>query len=214
MAQTNGFALDGRDEGPATLDLLVRCRNGDADAKEQLFSRLRGTLLARARRHRLMRALARDLPREDVVHEVIRRVIASELLRKFEYRGRGSLDAALAKALEHVLIDLSRERSAQKRGGGKGPVDVNDVESTEGLDRFASDATSPTVRARANELVERARALLEPLEFAVWHGVEIDGFTHVELASRLDTTPSATRGVLRRALLKLLRAPGVDAARS
>lgn len=183
--------------------LLARYLTGDRAAGERLFSRFRATLLARARAHPLMRPLAGDCSPEDVVHEVFWRALASGLLRDFEDRGHGSLEAALAKVLDNTLVDLARRRSAQKRGGGCARVEPRS-DGRDVLERVASDDTSPTAKARSAELVTIARAALAPREFEVWQAIELDGADSVELAERLGTSSSAVRGVLRRALAKLM----------
>src|SRR5262249_39660261 len=76
-----------------TRDLLARYLAGDLDAERKLFERHRQALIAKARSARQLRAVERDVTAEDVVQEVMWRVLSSGMLRTFEDRGRGSLEA-------------------------------------------------------------------------------------------------------------------------
>jgi RNA polymerase sigma factor (sigma-70 family) len=205
--RNDGEARPSDDAQPTlTKELLARYLAGDFAAEERLFSRFRTALLERARRHPRLRPLARDCTAEDVVQEVFRRALASGMLRDFEDRGRGSLEAVLTRVLENTLVDFGRRASARKRGGTHERVDALETGLAPGLDRLPAEDTTPTSRARSNELVELAGRVLEPRELEAWRPVEIEGLDAADVAHRMESTPAAIRGLVYRARAKLMRA--------
>jgi RNA polymerase sigma factor (sigma-70 family) len=197
----------GDDSRPTlTKQLLARYLAGDFAAEERLFARFRATLLERARRHPRMRPIARAHEPDDVVNEVFGRALASGMLRQFEDRGHGSLEAALGKVLDNTLVDLARRMNAEKRGGTISRVEPGQVRAPTSLEHVAADDTTPTSRARSRELLELARQQLDAREFEIWSRIELDGATSVELGERLCLSSSAVRGILFRAQRKLLEA--------
>ena len=199
------------DRHPPTLtgEILARYLKGDFAAEQALFSRFNATLLARARRYPQIKSLPRTHTPDDVVQEVFQRALAAGLLRNFEDRGRGSLEALLVTILERTMVDISRRHAAQKRGGGRTPIELEpSAEHADVNDRLASDDTTPTSKARAGELVDLARKTLGPRELEVWELIQIHGLDANEAAKRLGVSASAVRGILFRAHSKLVRALG------
>lgn len=151
-----------------------------------------------------MRPLQRTCTAEDAVQEVFRRALQSGLLRDFEDRGRGSLEAALSKVLDNTLVDMARREASLKRGGGHARVDLAAPDSSRGLERVAADDTTPTSHACSRDFIEWARGALTEREFEIWFALEMEGRDSGEVARALDVTGSSVRGVLFRAQRKLM----------
>jgi len=156
-----------------------------------------------------MRAIEREVAAEDVVQEVFWRALASGMLRRFEDRGHGSLEAALCRILERTMIDVARRMRAEKRGGSHARLELGTKdENHDGIDRLPSADTTPTGSVRARELVELAGRVLDVREIQVWELIQLEGLDSVEVGERLGISASAVRGVLFRAQSKLVRAIG------
>src|SRR5882672_1656625 len=155
-----------KDGGSETLtrELLARYRAGDLRAERRLFDRFRGVLLARASANSLFRTHARHVSSEDVVQEVFWRAVSSGLLQRFEDRGSGSLERALGVILERTLVDTARRLGAQKRASDGQAVELDALahhERRRGERALVSPEATPTSRARAAELIQECRALLD-----------------------------------------------------
>jgi RNA polymerase sigma factor (TIGR02999 family) len=138
--------------------LLRRARAGDAGAREDLLPRIYETLRAVA-----AGAIRRwdgrtTLQPTALVHEAYLKLFAGEMPA---FADREHFLAFAASAMRSLLVDHARARRAQKRGGGAGRVEIDELllayeersadvldlhAAIEGLARFAPDA------ARAVEL--------------------------------------------------------------
>ncbi|TAJ16748.1 MAG: hypothetical protein EPO68_10525 [Planctomycetota bacterium] len=200
MSQSN------RSSDANTGRLLDRARAGDPDAERELFDEFRPALLADASRHRLMPLLARTLSAEDVVSELWLRCYSTAALRDFEHRGAGSLLRFLRIVLDRVVIDLVRRSSAAKRSELEPgtSVEATGARSAELEQWRDSKAPTPTSQARARELAELCRAVLEPDEWDTWRRAELDGEDSEAIGRATGRSAAAVRGTLFRARKKLL----------
>jgi RNA polymerase sigma factor (sigma-70 family) len=199
--------LDGESD-TLTRELLARYRAGDLRAERRLFERFRDVLLTRARANSLFRTHARHVSSEDVVQEVFWRAVSSGLLQRFEDRGSGSLERALVVILERTLVDTARRLGAQKRAAEGQAVELDQLahQDRRGGERsLISPEATPTSRARAAELIQECRALLDDAEWDVWRMVELDGLAQVEVAGLTGSTLATVRCTLFRAREKLIR---------
>jgi RNA polymerase sigma factor (TIGR02999 family) len=110
--------------------LLEALRAGDADARGQLVElayvelrRLAGGLMRRERPGPTLQPTA-------LVHEALLRLLHPDVLGRTQ--NRAQFLAAAARALRRVPVDHARGRAADRRGGGQGPVPLD-----EALDYFA-----------------------------------------------------------------------------
>ena len=110
--------------------LLDAIRAGDAGARGKLVElvyvelrRLAGGLMRRERPGHTLQPTA-------LVHEALPRLLHPDVLGGAH--NRAQLLAAAARAMRRVLMDHARGRAAGKRGGGQGPVLLD-----EGLDYLA-----------------------------------------------------------------------------
>lgn len=110
---------DGPDSG-SSLRLLLRARNGDREALDQLFGRLLPSL-KRWTRGRFPRWARDGMGTTDVVQDAALNVL--KRLGSFEPRRRGGLRAYLRQAVQNRIRDLIRHRV--RRGGA--PEDVSEL---------------------------------------------------------------------------------------
>ncbi|TDR39467.1 RNA polymerase sigma factor (TIGR02999 family) [Tahibacter aquaticus] len=101
------------DETGAITQLLTRWRAGDSAAESALVEAVYPLLQALARRS--LRGAAITLSPTELVHESYLRLFAAH---DADYNHRRHFYAVAALTIRNVLVDICRERQAQKRGGG------------------------------------------------------------------------------------------------
>jgi RNA polymerase sigma factor (sigma-70 family) len=176
-----------------TVELLMRARQGDSDALDQLFTR-QIPLLRRWASGRLPR-WARDIAdTPDLVQETALQTF--KLLGTFEPRGAGALQAYLRQALVNRIRNELRRASSRPA-----PAELNSDVADEG--------TSPFEAALAQQTVEHYEACLARLtpeeREAIVTRVEF-GLTYAEVAEVLGkSSADAARMTVVRALMKLAK---------
>ncbi len=183
------------DHGPldtdATLPLLKRARDGDADALDRLIARYIPSLERWA--HGRLPGWARSVvDTGDLVQEAAIQVF--KRIGDFDYRGEGSLHAYLRQAI------MNRIRN-EIRAAGRRPA-------TEVLDDGVRDpALSPLDLAMGSEALDRyeaALARLRPEERELIIGRAEIGLTYPELAEATGkSSADAARMAVARALVRL-----------
>jgi RNA polymerase sigma factor (sigma-70 family) len=201
--------MSAREERTRTHDRLARYLTGDHEAERRLFEAQRAELSRRASSSSWMAGLSAHVTPEDLVDEVFLRVLESGLLRSFHDPRPGALADLLGTVLEGVATDAYRRAQALKRGGGT-PIRSLDGHGKAGDTTgdglaVASREPTPTSDARASELVQLCRTVLEPREWEVWRLIEQEGLHSSTVARRLGTSDAAVRGLFRRARLRILR---------
>ena len=192
-------------EGVRTEKLIERALAGDREAERLLFEPHHGWLIAKARRHPSTREVERrsSWTPEDLAQEVIRRMLDSGLLNRFEDHGPGSLRRALGSILDRVIWDRLRRAGALKRS-----ADVLGMSCDDGGGALlpevpaSSSEPTPSSSARAAEFREKAKALLSGVEWEVFR-LSLEGLNSVEIASRLGKADSTVREAHARAKAKL-----------
>ncbi len=163
-----------------------------------------------------MRWLARHATPEDLVGETFLRVLASGTLHSFAAREEGALLRFLIKVLHDVAADFYRRHGRRKRGAGRPEMSLttgsDDGDSIPGPPALQAAGTTPTSRARVNEIESLCRTQLSEREWGAWRLCEMEDCTSIEAADRLDCTDAAVRGLVLRARQKILRALVRDAA--
>lgn len=175
----------------ATALLISRARDGDVDAREQLFARFLPVLREWA--HRRLPVNARDLNETaDLVQITLLRALNH--LERFESRGEG----AFLAYLRAILLNLVRQeiRRTQRRGVHESLHDtlvspyasvVERAIGAEHLERYQ--------RALANLSEEKQHAVLLRIEF---------GYSYAQIAEALDKpSADAARMTVVRALEEL-----------
>jgi RNA polymerase sigma factor (TIGR02999 family) len=114
--------------------LLGKLREGESGAADALlpliyadFRRLAAAKMARQQPGHTLQATA-------LVHEAWMRLVDSEGRARFE--NRAHFFGAAAEAMRRILVDHARRKNREKRGGGAGHCDVDEVD--EALDRLAA----------------------------------------------------------------------------
>ena len=194
------------DERILTEEVLDRSLCGDTEAERALFSELRTFLLRELRSHRLQRAALRHCSADDVVSEVWLRCYTSGSLRTFRTSGQGSLRRFLCRILNRTLVDVLRRHRAAKRGGSAASGANRSVAPEQLEQEIASPEPTPSSDARATELWQLCETVLNQRELTIFRLTEAEGLDSVEIADRLESTPSAVRSCLNRARTKLIPA--------
>jgi RNA polymerase sigma factor (TIGR02999 family) len=108
--------------GSDLTQVLAAARDGDAAAATRLLSLVYAELCSLARARMAREAPGHTLQPTALVHEAWLR------LGEQTFENRAHFFGAAAEAMRRILIDRVRRKSAEKRGGGAAPVDVDDIE--------------------------------------------------------------------------------------
>ncbi len=193
-----------------TRELWRLAAAGDRDAERRLFASLEHFLIHEAARHPLMRRLRRIATPEDVAHEVWQRCFESRALQSFEDRGEGSLRSFLAVILSRTIHDMLRRAGRRKRREELRALSLNVPAEEQEAAELPAGGTTPTGKARRQEVIELARGCLSASEWRVWQAIEIEGHAAEEVGRQLGISASAARSMLHRARQKLIARVGAD----
>jgi RNA polymerase sigma factor (TIGR02999 family) len=154
--------------------LLERARGGDSSAVAALFEQLYGDLRRIA--HARLREGERDalLDTTALVHESYERFAK---LARLDLADRSHFMAYASKVMRSVIVDLARERNAERRGGGMAAVTL-----TTGLGEAVADAQPEVLRVHEalDELAAIEPRLAQVVEMRYFGGLE-----HAEIAAAL-----------------------------
>jgi RNA polymerase sigma-70 factor (ECF subfamily) len=175
----------------ATAILLTRARDGDTDAREELFERFYPILRQWA--HRRLPSGARDLNDTlDLVQITLLRAL--NRLDHFEARGEGAFLAYLRQIL------LNEIRKESNRAARRGPHDTLD-------ETQVSPHASIVDRVMGAELMERCQRGLEQLSAEQREGVLLRlefNYSYEQIADAVGkASPDAARMMVVRALARL-----------
>ena len=166
---------DDADE-PEVAQLLTRARSGDGDAVNRLFELMYPDL------RRIAHARLRDgrpdtlLDTTSLVHESYARFAK---LARLPATDRPHFLAYASRVMRSVIVDLARERGAERRGGGRGEVTL-----TTGLGQsLAAGGDTPEV-LRVHEALDELAAI-EPRLAQVVEMRYYGGLEHAEIAGAL-----------------------------
>jgi RNA polymerase sigma factor (TIGR02999 family) len=109
-------------------NLLVKWREGDQAALEELMPLVYGELRRLAARHLRRERAGHTLQATALVHEAYLRLLGE---RGVSWQNRAHFYAIAARRMRHILVEHARSRDAAKRGGGKYKLSLSKV------DRFA-----------------------------------------------------------------------------
>lgn len=102
--------------------LLLRWKEGDDQALEELTPIVYGELRRLARRYMSGERTDHLLQTTALVHEAYIKLIGLGV----EWQGRVHFYAVAARLMRRVLVDYARERDAEKRGGGAAVLELDD----------------------------------------------------------------------------------------
>ncbi len=160
---------------PTATELLAQARAGDAGAVGGLFQLLYPEL-RRAAHARLRGGADALLDTTALVHESYERLAGTPRL---SWADRSHFLAYAARAMRSVLVDLARERLAERRGGGAPHLAL-----TTGLGEQLGAPDTPEL-VRVHEALEE----LAQIEPRLAQGVELryfGGLSNEEIAAALD----------------------------
>lgn len=181
--------------------LLVRWKNGNQAALDELMPLVYRELRALARSHLRRERRDHTLQPTALVHEVFVRLASSG---RIDWQDRSHFFGVAARAMRQILVTHARQHGAQKRGGGAAKVELTDV------------ATPGQARETDLELLDGALAELAAVDPRLAKVVELrffGGFTIDETAEALDCSAATVSRDWQLARLWLYRrmSPG-DAA--
>ena len=158
--------------------------------------------LVRVATRRIPRTLHSAIDPEQAVQDVWT-VLSRKGLQVLDAPTPGALSAWLRKALDDKCADLLRRHYSQKRGGGRPNLSIGATETGSPSIDTPGDDPTPSQCAYSAEVIERAKAILSPAEYDVWHATVVEGEDDADVAKRIGRTSSAVRGLRARALRRL-----------
>ena len=174
------------------VQLLGAWRGGDRDAYDRLFS------LVYAELHRLARGkVRREVPGHSLqptllVHEVYMRLAEAGVA----LHDRTHFLSVAARVMRRILVDLARQRRAQKRGGGEIRVTLTGEP--------AASSPDPVDVLTLNSALVRLQAL-DARQAEVVELSYFGGLTHPEISALLGISPATVDRDLRHARAWLKR---------
>lgn len=181
------------DDGSGEIGRLLEAwRGGDRAACDRLFS------LVYAELHRLARAqLRRERPGHSLqptllVHEVYMRMAGGGI----SLQDRTHFLSVAARVMRRILVDVARQRRAQKRGGGELRVSLSD-EPAAPASNLVDMLTLDAALLRLQDLDARQADVVELSYFA--------GLTQPEISAHLGISPATVDRDLRHARAWLKR---------
>lgn len=173
--------------------LLQGARDGDAAARQALFTRVYGELqmLARARLRR--EAAVTQLDAASLVHEAFLRLQRAEALPA---DNRRAFFAYAASVMRSVVIDCVRERNAAKRGSGAAAVTLHTGDAP-------ADGRDPEVEAldlALQDLAKLDRRCHQIVEMRYFAGMSVE-----EVADVMELSPATVKREWQKARAYLYR---------
>jgi RNA polymerase sigma-70 factor (ECF subfamily) len=179
--------------------LVERVKQGDQDAFSRLFEKYRSRLAVLIH-YKLGANVRRDADVDDVLQETLLRAFRD--IEHFEYQAPGSFLSWLARIADHVIVDMARAQTRQKRAGehvafrsesnpgGPEPADYN------------TPSRIFTENESLGEFVETLSRLPEDYRRVILLA-KVEGLTTSEVAQRLEKSNEATSLLLHRAIKRL-----------
>lgn len=176
---------------------LLALRQGDERARQRLFASVYEELKSLARRQLQLRGRTPTLGATALVHEAYLRLVDQT---RVEWNDRGHFFAVAARAMRQIAIDHARRKGADKRGGERSRVPLEDghvVDETPAVDVLA-------VHAALEAMAEASPRLVQVVEMLWFAGLSVE-----ETAEALETSPSTVKRDWRkaRALLQAMLSP-------
>ena len=161
--------------------LLLKWRDGDPDAFEQLMPLVYDELRRLARYHLWDERADHTFNTTDLVHEAYLNLVG---LEQPSWQGRSHFFAVAARAMRHILIDYARRRKRAKRGGDR--------------HKLSLDRTLLFTEDQVEDLISLDQALtrLEAMDKRQCRVVEcryFGGLTIAETAEVLDISPATVK---------------------
>lgn len=164
---------------------------GDAasSARGRLYESIHEELRRRARQQRKRWNGEPTLQTTALAHEAYLKLVAAE---EQSWETRSHFLAVAAKAMRHILIDRARRKTAQKRGGEKPPLSLEELRETLGREVAMSEED-----AEAFVLLEDALSRLEQAHPRAARGVECRFFSGMTIEETAEALGVSTATVSR-----------------
>lgn len=133
--------------------ILDRCRDGDAAAADELLGLVYDELRRLAAGQMRGERVDHTLQATALAHEAYLRLLGEETVR---WENRAHFFGAAAEVMRRILIDHARGRLAEKRGGGRERVPLDDASTSAEEDPEALLAIDEALRVFEREDPERA----------------------------------------------------------
>jgi RNA polymerase sigma-70 factor, ECF subfamily len=184
--------------------LLEQARVGDRAALSQLLLEYYDDV----QRH-VEVLLVREAPGVATADDILQQTFVRTALgiRHFEWRGAGSFRGWLKTIAGNLVRDVQKRRRRERRAElpplpdrQNGPESWS--QSMLGLDQFAADSTSPSMRVHHRDRVQRMREAMESLpadQREVIHRYYLQQQSLDEIATEMQRTRDAVRGISHRA---------------
>ena len=110
-------------QGEVTV-LLKRVQQGDKQAQSQLITAVYDQLRRMAARHLRRERRGHTLQTTALVHEVYLKLIDQ---KGATWQNRAHFFAVASRVTRRILVDYTRQRLAEKRGGGRAPLPLDEA---------------------------------------------------------------------------------------
>ena len=179
-----------------TSQLLALRGGGDA-AQRRLFASVYDELKSLARRQLQLRGRTPTLGATALVHEAYLRLVDQT---RVDWNDRGHFFAVAARAMRQIAIDHARRRGAEKRGGERARVPLEEGHAID--DAPVADVLA--VHAALESIGDASPRLVQVVEMMWFAGLSVE-----ETAEALDASPSTVKRDWRkaRALLHAMLSP-------
>jgi RNA polymerase sigma factor (TIGR02999 family) len=183
--------------------LLVRWKNGDQAALDQLVPLVYEELRTLARSYLRRERRDHTLQATALVHELFIRLVTDG---GADFRDRSHFFGVAARAMRQILVAHARRHGAQKRGSGQETLD---------LDEVPEPAVQPDVDLTALDAALLALAEVDPLQAQIVELRVFGGYTineTAEIAGCSHATVSREWQLARIWLYREMRGPAADSS--
>lgn len=168
---------------PEVTDLLLRLREGERAAWEDLMPLVYDGLRRIAHRHLLREGERQRLDTTGLVHETFLRMVDQT---RVQWQDRSHFYALAAQCMRRILINEAHRRKAAKRGGERRPVDLEAVQLGEDPFEGAEDLIVLDGALDELESMDERKARIVECRF-------FGGLTIEETATALDISPATVK---------------------
>jgi len=167
---------------PATItQLLIKWRNGDKAALDELTPLVYTELRRLARYYLRAERHGHTLQPSDLVHEAYMRLVDE---KEIDWQNRAHFFGVAAVRMRHILVERARSRQAAKRGGGEYLLSLSKA------DRQAEDYDVKLLAL--NDALQRLEAL-DPQKSRVVELRYFGGLTIEETAEAMNISPATVK---------------------
>jgi len=168
-------------------ELATRCAAKDREAQGVLYTRYASMLYALCFRYVGDREEAQDLMHDSMIK-------AMDSIGTFRYNGEGSLNAWLRRLTVNVSIDRLREMSKLR---------LIPLDQTTEPDTLKADEDDDAVDTIPAQVMMDMVVGLPSVKRAVFNMYCIDGFSHKEIAEKMNITEKGSASILAKARAQL-----------